>query len=57
LQEIEGVSLPAVYADPRPGDVRDSQADPAAVTRGLGHAPRFTLEEGLKRTLAWYRAQ
>ena len=21
----------------------------------LGHAPRFTIEEGLKRTLEWYR--
>jgi nucleoside-diphosphate-sugar epimerase len=56
LQEIEGVSLPAEYAPPRAGDVRDSQADTAAVVRDLGHAPRFTLEEGLRRTLAWYRA-
>jgi nucleoside-diphosphate-sugar epimerase len=57
LQKIEGVSLPAQYAAARPGDVRDSQADTTAVSRDLGHAPRFTLEEGLRRTLAWYKAQ
>lgn len=56
LQELEGVSLPAVYGPPRPGDVRDSQADTAAAVRDLGHAPRFSLEEGLRRTLDWFRA-
>jgi UDP-glucose 4-epimerase len=57
LQRIEGVSLPARYAPPREGDVRDSQADRTAACRDLGHAPRYTLEEGLRRTLAWYRSQ
>ena len=56
LQEIEGVSIPATYGPPRAGDVRDSQADTAAAGRDLGHAPRFSLEEGLRRTLDWYRA-
>lgn len=57
LQEIEGVSLPAEYGPPRPGDVRDSQADTGAAVTALGHAPQFTIEEGLKRTLEWYRGQ
>jgi len=57
LQKIEGVSLPARYDEPRPGDVRDSQADRTAAVRDLGHAPRFKLEEGLRRTLAWYKTQ
>jgi nucleoside-diphosphate-sugar epimerase len=30
-------------------------ADTAAARAELGHAPRFTMEEGLKRTLEWYR--
>jgi len=55
LQRIEGVSIPANYGPPRAGDVRDSQADTTAAVTLLGHAPRFTLEEGLRRTLAWYR--
>ena len=56
LQKIEGVSIPANYGPPRPGDVRHSQADTTAAIRDLGHNPRFSLEEGLRRTLAWYRA-
>lgn len=57
LQKIEGVSLPARHGEARQGDVRDSQADRTAAVRDLGHAPRFTLEEGLRRTLAWYKTQ
>jgi len=55
LQSIEGVRIPAQYGPSRPGDVRHSQADPAAARRDLGHSSRFSLEEGLRRTLAWYR--
>ncbi|HSB14489.1 MAG TPA: SDR family oxidoreductase [Bryobacteraceae bacterium] len=55
LQEIEGVEIPARHGPPRAGDVRHSQADTAAAARDLGHAPSFTVEEGLRRTLAWYR--
>ena len=57
LQEFEGVRIDPVYGPPRAGDVRDSQADTTAAVRDLGHAPRFGLEEGLRRTLEWYRTQ
>jgi UDP-glucose 4-epimerase len=55
LQEVEGVVLPANYAPPRTGDVRASMADTTAAKSDLGHAPRFSMEDGLKRTLEWYR--
>jgi UDP-glucose 4-epimerase len=55
LQQMEGVSLPPLYGPPRAGDVRDSQADTTAAATELGHAPRFTMEQGLRSTLAWYR--
>jgi len=55
LQKMEGITLPANYGPPRAGDVRHSMADTSAAVRDLGHAPRFTIEEGLKRTLEWYR--
>jgi len=57
LQKFEGVSIPAKYGPPRPGDVRDSQADTTAAVRELGHAPKWTFEAGLRETLEWYRAQ
>jgi nucleoside-diphosphate-sugar epimerase len=55
LQKIEGVQIPALYGPARAGDVRDSQADTTAAVRELGHTPRFTIEEGLRHTLEWYR--
>ena len=55
LQRMEGVSIPAIYGLPRAGDVRHSMADTAAAAKELGHAPQFTIEEGLMRTLEWYR--
>jgi UDP-glucose 4-epimerase len=57
LQELEGVEIPARYGPPRAGDVRDSQADTTAAMRDLGHAPKFSFEEGMRRTLDWYRNQ
>ena len=57
LQRIEGVSIPAVYGPPRPGDVRDSQADTTAACTQLGYSPRFTFEEGMRLTLEWFRAR
>ena len=55
LQQMEGVDLPPKFGPPRAGDVRHSKADTASAVRDLGHAPRITIEEGLRRTLEWYR--
>jgi UDP-glucose 4-epimerase len=57
LQKIEGVTLPASYGPPRSGDVKHSQGDTTAAVRDLGHAPKVSLEEGLRETLLWYRSQ
>jgi nucleoside-diphosphate-sugar epimerase len=57
VQQIEGVTIPPNYGPPRTGDVHDSQADVTAAVADLGHAPRFSFEEGLRLTLAWYKAQ
>jgi nucleoside-diphosphate-sugar epimerase len=56
LQALEGVQIPANYGPPRPGDVRDSQADTTAARADLGYAPQFTFEAGLRLTLEWFRA-
>jgi nucleoside-diphosphate-sugar epimerase len=55
LQKIEGIDIPAKFAPARAGDVRDSQADITAAVRDLGHAPRYSFQEGIRRTLDWYR--
>ncbi len=55
LQKLEGVAIPAEYGPPRAGDVRDSQADTTLAVRDLGHAPRYSFEEGMRITLDWYR--
>ncbi len=55
LQKIGGARIDAVYGPPRPGDVRDSQADITRAVAELGHAPRYSFEEGLRLTLEWYR--
>ena len=56
-QKLAGVRIPALYGPPRAGDVRDSQADTTLAVQDLGHAPRFSFEEGIKRTLEWYRSE
>jgi nucleoside-diphosphate-sugar epimerase len=56
LQKIEGVTLPVRYERARLGDVRDSEADTTAARRDLGHAPEYTIEQGLRRTLEWFKA-
>jgi nucleoside-diphosphate-sugar epimerase len=55
VQKLEGITIPAQFGPPRAGDVRDSQADTVRAVRDLGHAPRFSFEEGMKLTLDWYR--
>jgi nucleoside-diphosphate-sugar epimerase len=55
LQKMEGVEIQAQYGPPRAGDVRHSMADTTAAVAELGHAPRFTIEAGLKKTLDWYK--
>jgi nucleoside-diphosphate-sugar epimerase len=55
LQKLEGVEIAPQYAAPREGDVRDSQADISAASRDLGYKPTVDFEEGLRRTLEWFR--
>ncbi len=55
LQKIKGVRIPPNFGPPRAGDVHDSQADTTAAMRDLGHAPRFSFEDGMRLTLEWYR--
>jgi nucleoside-diphosphate-sugar epimerase len=55
LQLILCQNVQPVFAAPREGDVRDSQADIFKARQLLGFSPSVTFEEGLRRTVAWYR--
>ncbi|MBZ5564058.1 MAG: SDR family oxidoreductase [Acidobacteriia bacterium] len=44
------------YEAPRAGDVRCSQADITLARELLGYVPSIRFEEGLERTVAWFRA-
>jgi UDP-glucose 4-epimerase len=57
LSELTGYRGMPVYAAPRPGDIRDSQADINRAVEMLGYAPVVDFREGLRRTVEWYRAK
>jgi nucleoside-diphosphate-sugar epimerase len=55
VRRLTGSSVEPIYGPERAGDVRDSQADITKARELLGYTPSVMLEEGLKRTLEWYR--
>ena len=55
MRALVGVSVEPTYVAVRAGDVRDSQADISKARRILGYEPTVTFEEGLRRTVEWYR--
>jgi len=52
-----GTQMKPEHGPARAGDIRHSRADIGAIRRELGYEPAFTFEEGLRRTLEWYREQ
>jgi nucleoside-diphosphate-sugar epimerase len=57
LRTIIGGTMEPEYLPERAGDVRDSQADIGKAQQLLGYSPIVTFEEGLRRTVDWYRTQ
>ena len=55
LEKILGVELPRQHVAPRPGDVRDSQADQTAFRQIFSNVEVVNLEEGLRATVDWFR--
>jgi nucleoside-diphosphate-sugar epimerase len=55
LQRLLGSDFIPVHTEARTGDVRDSLADITLARQLLGYEPQVSFEEGLRRTVAWYR--
>jgi len=57
LNEIAGTQVEPVHQAARAGDVRDSQASVDAAQQAFGYRVVVDFEEGLRRTVDWYRNQ
>jgi nucleoside-diphosphate-sugar epimerase len=55
MRRLLGATVKPEYAEPRAGDVRDSLADLRLAKEILGYKPIVPFEEGLRRTVEWYR--
>jgi len=55
IKEALGSGIDAIHEEPRAGDVRDSQASIEDAQRELGYQVSVGFEEGLRRTVEWYR--
>jgi nucleoside-diphosphate-sugar epimerase len=56
LQKLTGFGGEVKYGPERSGDVKHSLADLARAEKYLGYKPQVNFEEGLKRTVDWYRS-
>ncbi len=54
---LTGFEEPADHAPARPGELARSALDPTLAGAELGWKPIHSLEDGLDRTLAWFRAR
>ena len=57
LAELLDFKEQPVYGPPRTGDIRDSLADISAAREAFGYRVAVSFEEGLRRTVEWYRQQ
>lgn len=55
LQELTGYSGAPAYAEERGGDIKHSLADISLAKEFLGYTPKVNFEEGLRKTVEWYR--
>lgn len=55
LKGIIGREIEPIHEAARAGDVRDSQASIEAASKALGYRVSVDFEEGLRRTVEWYR--
>jgi UDP-glucose 4-epimerase len=57
LQAIIAADLHVEYTDSRPGDVKHSVASVEKATRLMGYECEVPFDEGLRRTVEWFKGQ
>src|SRR5579862_787233 len=57
LQKLTSFAGKPKYGPERGGDIKHSLADISKAEAGLGYKPTVDFEEGLRRTVDWYRQQ
>src|SRR6266705_1607863 len=57
LKTLIGYTGDVKYAPERAGDVKHSLADITRAEKYLGYKPKIEFEDGLSRTIEWYRSQ
>lgn len=57
VKKVVGYPGEVNYGPERAGDVKHSLADLSRAEKYLGYRPQVNFEEGLRRTIDWYRAQ
>ena len=56
LEKHIGRKAEMVMLDMQPGDVEGTWCDVSALERAVGYRPQVSLDEGLEKTVAWFRA-
>ncbi|HUT22771.1 MAG TPA: SDR family oxidoreductase [Sumerlaeia bacterium] len=57
INQAAGTNFEAIEKPPRVGDVRHSMADVSLAREALGYEVSVPFEEGVRRTVEWYRGQ
>jgi len=57
LKKLTGYSGDVKYGPEREGDVKHSLADISSAEKHLGYKSQVNFEEGLRRTVDWYRSE
>src|ERR1700674_2310333 len=55
LQGLTSYAGAPLYAEERGGDIKHSLADISLAEKHLGYKPKVNFEDGLRRTVDWYR--
>ncbi|MBN2472706.1 MAG: LPS biosynthesis protein WbpP, partial [Anaerolineae bacterium] len=56
INAILGTDIPPAHAAPRPGDIKHSKADISRARALLGYDTQVTFQEGLQRTVDFFRS-